>query len=160
MTTNTEIYSRQEIVTYLILSRLPVQSLLRYKRVCKSWRYLIKSSSFIRNDHFDNASIGSRKIVAKFGVDYETEPLPTRQFHLYLLPDQIFPGCVPTHQRINYCDGVNDFRNIHGPIDGVFLIENGHFMDVRFAWWNPAIKQCRLIPRFEFDVEENFQDCC
>ncbi|KAH0658646.1 hypothetical protein KY285_027198 [Solanum tuberosum] len=159
MTSNTESYSREDIIADHILTRLSVKSLLRYKRVCKSWRDLIKSSSFIRK-HFDDESTGTRKIVVKFGVDYETSPLPTRQVHLYLLPDNIISGCVPTHQRIYYCDGVNDFRNMVGPINGIFLLENGHFLDVRFAWWNPAIKQCRVIPNIEFDVEENFQDCC
>ncbi|MCE3216064.1 hypothetical protein HAX54_004669 [Datura stramonium] len=157
MTSNTE---REEIIADHILTRLPVKSLLRYTRVCKSWRDLIKSSSFMRK-HFDNESSGTRKIIAKFGVDYSTQHGPTRQFHLYLLPDKIFAGCVPTHQRIYYCDGVSDFRDIHGPIDGMFLIEKGNFMDnVRFAWWNPATKQCRLIPCVQFELQENFQDCC
>ncbi|XP_059301907.1 F-box/kelch-repeat protein At3g23880-like [Lycium ferocissimum] len=160
MSSNTESYSREELVNDHILTRLPVKSLLRYKRVCKSWRDLITSSSFIKK-HLDNESTGTRKIVAKFGVDYDTEPLPTRQFHIYLLPDKIFAGTVPTHQRTFYIDGVSDFRDIHGPMNGIFLLEKGHFMDnIRFAWWNPATKQIRLIPKFEFELKETFNDCC
>ncbi|MCE3216065.1 hypothetical protein HAX54_004670 [Datura stramonium] len=116
MTSNTE---REEIIADHILTRLPVKSLLRYKCVCKNWRDVIKIPSFMRK-HFEIESAGTRKMVAKFGVDYDTEPEPTRQFHLYLLPDKIYVGCVPTHQRIYYCDGIDDFRNIHGPIDGMF----------------------------------------
>ncbi|XP_060186243.1 F-box/kelch-repeat protein At3g23880-like [Lycium barbarum] len=160
MTSNTESYSREELVNDHVLTRLPVKSLLRYKRVCKSWRDLIISSSFIKK-HLDNESTGTRKIVAKFGVDYDTEPSPTRQFHFYLLPDKIFAGTVPTHQRTFYIDGVSDFRDIHGPMNGIFLLEKGHFMDnIRFAWWNPATKQIRLIPKFEFELKETFNDCC
>ncbi|PHU14542.1 hypothetical protein BC332_15747 [Capsicum chinense] len=160
MTINSESYSLEEIVADHILTRLSVKSLLRYKCVCKHWRDLIKSSNFIRK-HYDNESTGARKMVAKFGVDYDTEPEPTRQFHLYLLPDNIYAGCVPRHQRIYYIDGVSDFRDIHGPIDGMFLIEKGHFMDnIRFAWWNPATKECRLIPSAEFELKETFCDCC
>ncbi|KAM3375640.1 putative F-box protein [Capsicum galapagoense] len=160
MTTNSESYSLEEIVADHILTRLSVKSLLRYKCVCKHWRDLIKSSNFIRK-HYDNESTGARKMVAKFGVDYDTEPEPTRQFHLYLLPDNIYARCVPRHQRIYYIDGVSDFRDIHGPIDGIFLIEKGHFMDnIRFAWWNPATKECRLIPSAEFELKETFCDCC
>ncbi|MCE5166453.1 hypothetical protein HAX54_019684 [Datura stramonium] len=32
--------------------------------------------------------------------------------------------------------------------------------NVRFAWWNPATKHCRLILRVKFDLKETFNECC
>lgn len=76
-----------------------------------------------------------------------------------MLPDKIFAGCVPTHQLIYRCDDVDDFRCIYGPIDGLFLLEKGFRLDnSRFAWWNPATKECRLIPRFFFEVPEYLEN--
>ncbi|XP_075098924.1 F-box/kelch-repeat protein At3g44120-like [Nicotiana tabacum] len=133
MTSNTKSYPREEIVTDHIVVR----------------------------KHFDSESIRPRLTVAKFGVDYNHDPEPLRAFDLFFLNEKIYAGCVPTYRRIYRCEGVSDFRGIYGPIDGLFLLEKGHFADnVRFAWWNPATKECSLIPRVEFELQERFQDCC
>ncbi|MCD7465939.1 hypothetical protein HAX54_002158, partial [Datura stramonium] len=50
--------------------------------------------------------------------------------------------------RLYRCEGVADFRCIYGPVDGLFFLEKGHYLEnVRFCWWNPATKECRLIPK-------------
>ncbi|WMV34332.1 hypothetical protein MTR67_027717 [Solanum verrucosum] len=154
MTTNTEIYF---IVTDHILSRLPVQSLLRFKCVCKNWNDLIKTSSFIEK-HFNSESNRLRLMITKFGLNYHKYPC-VRPFDTYLLPDKIFSGCVPTHKLIYHGEDVGDIRGIYGPIDGLFLLEKGHYIDNgRFGWWNPATKECRLIPRVFFEVEDGLED--
>ncbi|XP_016432857.1 F-box/kelch-repeat protein At3g17530-like [Nicotiana tabacum] len=141
MTTNIESYSQKELVTDHVLLRLPVKSLFRFKCVCKSWHDLIKSSNFIKK-HFNSESNRLRLMLCKFGVNYNKDP-----------------GCVPTNQRIYRCEDVGDFRCIYGPINGIFLLEKGHYIDnVRFAWWNPATKECRLIPRIHFEVQQYFED--
>ncbi|KAH0662250.1 hypothetical protein KY290_028217 [Solanum tuberosum] len=154
MTTNTEIYF---IVTDHILSRLPVQSLLRFKCVCKNWNELINTSSFIEK-HFNSESNRLRLMITKFGLNYHKNPC-VRPFDTYLLPDKIFSGCVPTHKLIYHGEDVGDIRGIYGPIDGLFLLEKGHYIDNgRFGWWNPATKECRLIPRVFFEVEDGLED--
>ncbi|XP_060182753.1 F-box/kelch-repeat protein At3g17530-like [Lycium barbarum] len=157
MTTNNESYSRLEIVTNHILSRFPVKSLERFKCVCKNWNDLIKSLSFIEK-HFNSESNRLRLMICKFGVKYDKDG-GIRCFDVFLLNEKIFTGCVPTHQRIYHCDDVGDFRCIYGPIDGLFLLEKGHYMENgRFAWWNPATKECRLIPRVFFEVQQYWED--
>ncbi|KAM3233432.1 putative F-box protein [Capsicum annuum] len=157
MTSNTQIYSPEETLTD-ILARLPVKSLLRFKRVCKRWCDLIKSVRFIRK-HCDSPGNRTRPVVCKFGVDYNHEPEPLRAFNFYVLPEKIFAGIVPTHHRLYRCEGVTDFRCIYGPVDGLFVLENGHYLDnVRFCWWNPATKECRLMPKFNFELDLFFED--
>ncbi|XP_019243769.1 PREDICTED: F-box/kelch-repeat protein At3g17530-like isoform X2 [Nicotiana attenuata] len=165
MTTNTESYSQKELVTDHVLLRLPVKSLFRFKCVCKSWHDLIKSSSFIKK-HFNSESNRLRLMVCKLGVNYKKDlgersldMLGERSLDMFLLNEKIFAGCIPTNQRIYRCEDVGDFGCIYGPINGIFLLEKGHYIDnVRFAWWNPATKECRLIPRIHFEVQQYFQD--
>ncbi|KAF3633796.1 putative F-box protein-like [Capsicum annuum] len=104
MTTSTESYSREETVTDILLIRLPVKSLLRFR--CK-----------------------------------------------------LLPAIVPSNQRIFRWEDVRDFRGILGPIDGLFLLQKGHFLcNVRFAWWNPATKECRIIPSLSFELQRYFDE--
>ncbi|XP_009789040.1 F-box/kelch-repeat protein At3g06240-like [Nicotiana sylvestris] len=71
----------------------------------------------------------------------------------------MYAGCAPTHQRLYRCEGVTDSRSISGPVDGLFVLEKGHYLEnVRFAWWNPATKECRLIPKFNFELLNSFDD--
>ncbi|XP_049410434.1 F-box protein At1g11270-like [Solanum stenotomum] len=158
MTSNTESCSREEILIDHIISRLPVKSLLRFKCVCKNWCDLFNSLSFIRK-HCDNRGNGTHPAVCKFGVNYNHDPEPLRSFNFYVLPEKIFTGIVPTHQRLYRCEGVTDFRCIYGPVNGLFVLEKGHYLEnVRFCWWNPATRECRLIPKMNFELLDFFDD--
>ncbi|XP_049373211.1 F-box/kelch-repeat protein At3g23880-like [Solanum verrucosum] len=157
MTTSIESYSREEAVTDILLIRLPVKSLLRFKCVCASWRDLIKSESFIKK-HYDCESSRPRLWICKFGVDYRPSP-PLRALTCFLLPDKLITGIVPTSQRVYRCEDVDDFRGIYGPVNGLILLMKGHFLcNVRFAWWNPATKECRIIPIVEFELQRFFDE--
>lgn len=157
MTTSIESNSREETVTDILLIRLPVKSLFRVKCVCKSWCNLIKSPSFIKK-HLNSKSNHSRLCICKFGVDYRPSP-PLRALNLYVFPEKLIASIVPSHQRIFRCEDVSDHRAIYGPIDGLFLLMKGHFLrNVRFAWWNPATKQCRIIPMVQFKLQLFFDE--
>ncbi|XP_059299085.1 F-box/kelch-repeat protein At3g23880-like [Lycium ferocissimum] len=157
MTTSIQSYSRKEIVTDILLIRLPVRSLLRFKCVCKSWHDLIKSPDFIKK-HFSSKSSRPRLCICKFGVNYTPQP-PLRAINLFLFPEKIIAGIVPSRQSIFRWEHVSDFRAIYGPVNGLFLLQKGFFLcNVRFAWWNPATKECRIIPMVSFELQRFFDE--
>uniref|UniRef100_A0A3Q7GWZ9 F-box associated beta-propeller type 1 domain-containing protein n=1 Tax=Solanum lycopersicum TaxID=4081 RepID=A0A3Q7GWZ9_SOLLC len=116
----------------------------------------IYSRHEIVTDHIlSSESNRLRLLIIKFGLNYQKVPC-VRPFDTYLLPDKIFSGCVPAHKLIYH---VGDIWCIYGPIDGLLLLEKGNYIDDgRFGWWNPATKECRLIPHVFFEVEEGLED--
>ncbi|MCD7465589.1 hypothetical protein HAX54_001596 [Datura stramonium] len=157
MATSIGSYTREETITDVLLIRLPVKSLLRFKCVCKSWSDLIKSASFIKK-HFNCESSRPRLWICKFGVEYRPQP-PLRAINFFLFPEKLIAGIIPASQRIFRWEGTSDFRGILGPINGLFMLEKGHFLcNVRFAWWNPATKKCRTIPMVSFELQRFFDE--
>ncbi|KAL7087359.1 hypothetical protein ACP275_13G063300 [Erythranthe tilingii] len=141
----------EDIVTE-ILSRLPVQSLLRFKSVCKPWRFLISSKNFIKTHlqiseknetfarhRFISTSLSSSKCPGTLRVcslrSLLTEP-DTRSS-----PLDFFPGSGSTDLRIvGSCNGLT-----------CVLVDS-----YRFFLLNPALREYRQLPNFEHPNELGF----
>ncbi|KAL8031850.1 hypothetical protein ABFX02_13G055400 [Erythranthe guttata] len=141
----------EDIVTE-ILSRLPVQSLLRFKSVCKPWRFLISSKHFIKthlqisdkNETFTHhrfilTSLSFSKCPGNLRVcslrSLLTEPA-TRSS-----PLDFFPASGSTNLRIvGSCNGLT-----------CVLIDS-----YRFFLLNPTTREYRQLPDFERPNEFGF----
>ncbi|KAK4256310.1 hypothetical protein QN277_009193 [Acacia crassicarpa] len=137
----------QEIITS-ILVRLPVKSLIRFQCVCKSWKNLFRTPSFIA-EHLHHS---------------------TRQNPL-LIVDSDVSGCIPWRLCLLNCEmEVSEFENTHiidSLMSGCFyccnhmlckmsgwLYSSNGLLCVKFSrnsqdhlWlWNPSIRVVRQVP--------------
>ncbi|GMH15983.1 hypothetical protein Nepgr_017824 [Nepenthes gracilis] len=114
-----------------ILSRLPVQSLLRFRSVCKFWYALIGSPSF-KEEHYHHAA---SKNDGQLLVEHEIR----NRVKCSLLDNILHVS--------KYLDFPMEFTNsstILGVCNGIVLISlNG--VD-KIVLWNPAIREVRVLP--------------
>ncbi|XP_074343089.1 putative F-box protein At3g10430 [Apium graveolens] len=126
----------EDVIT-VILSRLPVKSLLRCKSVCKPWLSIISNPSFIKS-HLHNAIIASRKIPKIANI------LDPVQF----LELQDLSFTCPVH--IDFIVMPHLFHetllepHVIGCYNGIICLCDMSGMSVYF--WNPSIRQCMKIP--------------
>ncbi|KAL5711521.1 hypothetical protein ACHQM5_021966 [Ranunculus cassubicifolius] len=112
-------------LVHLILLYLPVVSLLRFKSVCRSWRSLIESSSFIYQ-HLDHHQHQQQQLIALYPHEGEITSLSSDPIHVPI--DKNFWSL----KLIASCNGL------------VVL----HHEDEGYVYlWNPATKQLRSLPQ-------------
>ncbi|KAH6760332.1 hypothetical protein C2S51_017281 [Perilla frutescens var. frutescens] len=130
-----------------IFSRLPVKSLLRFRCVSKSWRYLIVSKRFVKK-HLDNstknASFAHHRIILN-----SIEPqrgLKQCSFRS-MLSD-------PFTDQFTFCDSINnDIRLasicVAGCCNGLvcILLDGKHFM-----LWNPSTRMSKKLPAMDHKI--------
>ncbi|KAF9592264.1 hypothetical protein IFM89_013490 [Coptis chinensis] len=110
-----------EDVVFCLLLCLPVASLLRFKSVCKSWRALIESSSFVNRHHFKDDYNNYSLIVmnpSAFG-----RPAPNPDLYVSLLSGNSLEASVkldlPDCCNVNlYNDSINVVISISGGMIG------------------------------------------
>lgn len=140
-----------------ILLRLPVESLLRFKCVCKHWYVLIKSPSFIEK-HFRHKNNRARLLVCNLKVAHEGHAI-VKSVDFSLLPQNIVPGVTPEQKTLLQLPRVSDFTCVAGPVDGIFLMQKKFYGDdVRLGLWNPATREFRPLPPAPFEIEHFFSD--
>lgn len=140
-----------------ILLRLPVESLLRFKCVCKHWYALIKSPSFIEK-HFHHKNNRDRLLVCNLKVAHEGHAI-VKSVVFSLLPEKIVPGVIPEQKILLQLQRVSDFTCVTGPVGGLFLVQKKFYGDdVRLGLWNPATREFRPLPPAPFDIEFFFSD--
>ncbi|KAM3361031.1 F-box/kelch-repeat protein [Capsicum galapagoense] len=140
-----------------ILLRLPVESLSRFKCVCKHWYALIKSPSFIEK-HFHHKNNRSRLLVGNMKVSREGLTI-VRSVVFSLLPEKIVPGVTPEQKILLQLPRVSDFQCVAGPVDGLFVVQKKFYGDdARFGVWNPATREFRSLPPAPFEIEDYLSD--
>lgn len=139
-----------------ILLRLPVESLLRFKCVCKHWYALIKSPTFIEK-HFHHKNNRTRLLVCNLKVAHEGDAI-VKSVVFSLLPEKIVPGVTPEQKILLQLPRVSDFTCVAGPVDGLFLVQKEFYGDVRLGLWNPATREFRTLPPAPFEIEDFFSD--
>lgn len=120
-----------EDVLIEILSRLPVKSLIRFRRVCKIWYDLLKSLNFI-SKHIKNYNVNHSHLVVKRN-DHQT---------WYMFLDEMLENNL-SYENLN--DAVPmDHLKIEGYGAGLFCLSR---RTTRFFLWNPATKEIKTLPR-------------
>ncbi|KAH0693799.1 hypothetical protein KY285_020896 [Solanum tuberosum] len=140
-----------------ILSRLPVESLLRFKCVCKHWYGFIKSASF-KEKHFHQKNNGARLLVCDFKIT-KIAPIFVKSVVFSLLPKKIVPDVTPEQKVLLHLPNISDFKCVAGPVYGLFLVQEQIYNEgVRLGLWNPATREFRPLPSAPFEIEHFFSD--
>ncbi|KAI3940128.1 hypothetical protein MKW92_050871 [Papaver armeniacum] len=126
-----------EDVIFQILTWLPVQSLLRFKSVCRSWHALIQSSHFIER-HATTVDKNS-----KLGTFIFQQQPPEPQF--VLLSGEGFKELEDLGKRPFFKDANPNAIDMVDSVHGIICLHNRMTRDI--ALWNPATRQCRLLPK-------------
>ncbi|KAI3900203.1 hypothetical protein MKW92_042463 [Papaver armeniacum] len=146
---NTPLVILPEDVIFQILIWLPVQSLLRFKSVCRSWYVLIKSSHFIQR-HTTTIAVNDKNI-SRLGSTFicrhqslETQE-PTPSFY-FLSEEGGFKELEDLGKRLCFKD-VTQFCALYmgNSVHGIVCMYNTITRDIFL--WNPATRQCRLLPK-------------
>lgn len=133
-----------------VLLRLPVESLMRFKCVCKHWYALITSPSFIEM-HFHHNKNHARLLICNLTISDKSKSIA-----FSLLPAKIVQGVSPEQKIVHQLQRVTDFMSIAGPVDGLFLVEKAAFFDeddARLALWNPATREFWPLPPVSFEPQ-------
>ncbi|KAK4280096.1 hypothetical protein QN277_011766 [Acacia crassicarpa] len=122
-----------ENIMFNILKRLPVKSLIRFQCVCKHWKNLFKTSSFV-NDHLHHSSAQNPSLL--FKPNSNCQPL-----HLSLIDGEINALEVQIPPLIGSLPDVT----IEGSCNGLLCIATDMSKKSLFLW-NPAIREVRQVP--------------
>lgn len=138
-------------IIYIILSHLPVKSLLRFKLVCKSWFLGISAPDFVKTHLFLST----------------TDPYLTRH-HLILAKKPYVPQLCPPILKLSTCslysllrenltksmrhkpviDTIEgDITRIVGSCNGLVCLTNVENRHVVF--WNPSTRKSRRLPTLD-----------
>ncbi|XP_059665025.1 F-box/kelch-repeat protein At3g06240-like [Cornus florida] len=132
-------YFPKEVLTE-ILSRLPAESLLRFRCVSKSWLSLITSPYFIAI-HLNQSHNNNSHLLIKY---YSLDPKKERyslQFDDETLHESLELKC-PFKTR------TNSFFRMVGICNGLICLSDDHFCyTYTLIIWNPAIRKCVNLPK-------------
>ncbi|CAL5336673.1 unnamed protein product [Camellia sinensis] len=126
-----------------ILVRLPVQSLLRFTSVCKSWHSLITNPSFITkhlNQTITDRKRNSDKLLLRLYTDNDK-----KEHYLLCSDDEKFGDDYsefkfPSKSLIGY------FR-IVGSCNGLLCLCDNYFGDTHhIVLWNPSVRKSVTLP--------------
>ncbi|XP_028785366.1 F-box/kelch-repeat protein At3g06240-like [Neltuma alba] len=123
-----------------ILKRLPVKSLVRFQCVCRHWRNLFKTASFIA-DHLHHSNHQNPYLL--FQRDGWDDPS-----NLYWLDSEMQVRDFQNPLLLDYLKR----GKIVGSSNGLLCVEiNKHDVSPHFLLvWNPAIREVRLVPETNF----------
>ncbi|XP_074343096.1 putative F-box protein At1g32420 [Apium graveolens] len=131
-----DIHIPEDVIT-IILSRLPVKSLLRNKSVCKSWLSIISKPSFIKS-HLSNAIMASRNIPKIANILDPVQFLELQDLS-FTCPVHIDLIAMPHLFHETLVE-----PQIIGCHNGIICVYDMFVSSVYF--WNPSIRQCMEIP--------------
>ncbi|KAI9127136.1 hypothetical protein K1719_001695 [Acacia pycnantha] len=120
-----------------ILKRIPVKSLMRFQCVCRGWRILFKSQSFIA-DHLDHSNHQNPCLLIKdWFMDNDLS-------NMYWLDSEMQVWKFQNQPLLSY---LKQGRML-GSSNGLLCVEiNKHDASPHFLLvWNPAIREVRLVP--------------
>ncbi|XP_028755888.1 putative F-box/LRR-repeat/kelch-repeat protein At1g11620 [Neltuma alba] len=119
-----------------IFRRLPAKSLIRFQCVCKHWKNLIKSPSFVA-DHLHHSTHQSPCLL--FEPYHRGGPL-----NLHLLDCEMQARQVPKHPLIDYLK----FGRVIGSSNGLLCVDisDDRASHPALLLCNPAIREVRPVP--------------
>ncbi|PHT40785.1 hypothetical protein CQW23_19639 [Capsicum baccatum] len=129
--------SLPEVLAEDILVRLPVESLLRFKCVCKMWHKIIKSPDFIR-EHCKHRNKVHKILV----YDRNNPPDPIT----LISKDGVLENPPPDER-------VRGMTYVLGSVYGLFLLKKVVDGNFSLSLWNPALREVRHLPDPKFEVQ-------
>ncbi|OMP00776.1 hypothetical protein COLO4_12376 [Corchorus olitorius] len=121
-----------------ILERLPVKSLIRFKTVCKPWKYLINSPDFMER-HADRSATNHSKL----GIVLEKYSEATHECSLFFHELNFNPislgETTMIEQPITRCKEVKPLSWCRG------LLLLGVKCHHTFLLWNPSTRKCKEV---------------
>jgi len=134
-------------LTREILLRLPVRSVLRFKRVCKSWHALISSPQFAIS-HYDLAASPSHRLLIK-SKDFSVQSIdidsrlfkPSRAVHFLCLPPPPPRPSDDSHYKYE----------LLGSCRGLVLL----WYQGDLILWNPSTGAHKRFPNIEGDDDSD-----
>ncbi|XP_016507272.1 F-box/kelch-repeat protein At3g23880-like [Nicotiana tabacum] len=141
MSDRSRIPSLPDDIVNSILIKLPVTSLLRFKCICKSWRFSISNPNFIKlHLHESSANISRQKL---FFVSFRNIFRSNAKFQFHeallgvdskvLLVNPPFP---------EFCHSLFSDFEVHS-CNGLVLMKT----EINMILWNPAIRKYKLLPK-------------
>ncbi|KAI4327989.1 hypothetical protein L6164_020389 [Bauhinia variegata] len=143
----------------LILSRLPVKSLVRFQCVKKSWSLFIKNPEFISAhlETFNRINMENNRFCLLFKRNREVRDDPM----LLMVKDSVSRLCFyqaarRSHQNRRHLTREPKASDFHlfGPVNGGYYFHS----DLRFLI-NPSMREFRLIPDAPFSSGSYFVGC-
>ncbi|XP_059644241.1 putative F-box protein At3g16210 [Cornus florida] len=128
-----------ENVVIEILLRLPVNSLIRARAVCKNWYTIIINPSFV-SEHYDHPSNSARLFVHRYDEI-------SSGYAFSLFPDQTLAGYPPAYQNVV----VDMFFYMDVSLYNGILCLSSRNQSKGFALWNPATREFRSLPVFRLN---------
>ncbi|KAI9127432.1 hypothetical protein K1719_001991 [Acacia pycnantha] len=122
-----------------ILKRLRVKCLVRFQSVCKDWRNLLKSPSFIK-EHYDHSILNNCLLVC----------------HIYHRNDGYWPPCLLRFEketveieRLPVMDSLGPVTDLVGSSNGLLCVKLGYdyYSLPSFLLLNPATREVRQVPK-------------
>ncbi|KAK4256140.1 hypothetical protein QN277_009047 [Acacia crassicarpa] len=131
-----EPYIPSEIITN-ILKRLPVKSLIRFRCVCKDWKNLFKTQSFI-SEHYRHSTHQNPYLI------FQCDGCKCNPRHLCLMNRYMHILEYPT---LPLTDSSMDLYRIVGSSNGLICLE--FVRSKSYMLWNPAIREAFQVPEFK-----------
>ncbi|KAK4267936.1 hypothetical protein QN277_024654 [Acacia crassicarpa] len=130
-------YLAEEMITN-ILKRLPVKSLLRFRCVCKQWKNLFKTPSFIQ-EHLSHSNNQDPSLLMV--ADCSNDGL-----FLFLF------SCTMQFREVDNAPLIGSFRGFElvGSSNGLLCFINKNKHPPAPLVWNPATRELKQVPCDEF----------
>nr|XP_011461617.1 PREDICTED: F-box/kelch-repeat protein At3g23880-like isoform X1 [Fragaria vesca subsp. vesca] len=147
----------QEVITNILL-RLPAKSLVVCTSVCKSWRSMIKDSSFISahlsrtidfNDHHDTHLLLLHRFYTIWSEKVSVHRLKQEVYSLHY-DNNDFSDCCEIGFQSPIADReiCSDFFRVVGVCNGlVCLADDFERYGENFLLWNPSIRKLVSLPK-------------
>ncbi|XP_059668804.1 F-box protein CPR1-like [Cornus florida] len=134
-------YFPQEVLIE-ILSRVPVNSLLRFRCVSKSWLSLITSPNFINTHVNQSNNNNSHLLIRYFSLNPSSQERYSVHFDTQTTLDHYTEFNCPFKTRSK------TFFRLVGTCNGLICLSDDQFgYTYTLIIWNPAIRRCVSLPR-------------
>ncbi|XP_054797553.1 F-box/kelch-repeat protein At3g23880-like [Prosopis cineraria] len=120
-----------------ILKRLPVKSLIRFQCVCKHWRNLLKTPSFIA-DHLHHSGHQNPSLL------FQWHQSKSSNYQLSLLDRNMQLLEVHNAPLIDYFSDVHIFGSSNGLLCLLLIDDDSSYRSILL--WNPATREARHVP--------------
>ncbi|KAM3249163.1 hypothetical protein P3L10_010932 [Capsicum annuum] len=125
-------YNLPSDILFLVLARVPVKSLLRFKCVCKAWNVMISDNEFRRTHRDQSKALAREKLLLDkhYTNEFEFRDLKTSQ--LVTITKGVFPP-EKFRKAIVLCS-----------CDGLLLLKNPRAYK-RYVLWNPSTEEYQTL---------------